>query len=150
MKTIKTAISLLLISAFILACSEGSTEKTTNSGTPQTPEKTSGLLYTDGIFLEVLDWGPRASRQGQLFNRQPDGSSAFWIKSENKEHDAQYLLLLDDLPLHTNNPANSPLISGGLTEVEAAKIVANPGIRTLSLLEKNKGLRQIVGEFLVE
>ena len=133
------------------ACSNDDTSHTTSKENPQ-PEsiKADGLVYTDGILLEVVAWGPRATQKGQLFNRQPDGASAFWIESPDKEHGIEYELWLDDLPLQTNNPANSPLISGGLTEEQARKIVANPGVRTLSLIEPSRKLRQIVGEFLVE
>jgi len=146
----KQTLFVLLTSGFMLACSEGSTTKTSNSSTPPTHEKASELSYTDGIFLEVISWGPRATQQGQAFNRQASGSSAFWINVANKKKDAEYILWLDDLPLRTKNSPDSPAITGSLTEEEAAKIVAHPGTRTLSLLEKNKKIRQIVGEFLIE
>ena len=144
-------LALLALGTLLIACGSEDKNRAGHEASPQKESaKTDGLLYTDGILLEVVAWGPRATQKGQLFNRQPDGASAFWIESPDKEHGIEYELWLDDLLLHTNNPADSPLVSGGLTEEQARKIVANPGIRTLSLIEPSRKLRQIVGEFLIE
>ncbi|MEZ5545772.1 MAG: sulfatase-like hydrolase/transferase [Lysobacteraceae bacterium] len=45
-----------------------------------TPE--SLRLPPDSPFCPILQWGPQEVFAGERFNPQPDGSSAFWLKTE--------------------------------------------------------------------
>lgn len=45
-----------------------------------TPE--SQRVSPDFPFCPIQDWGPKNVFAGERFNEQPDGSSAFWIKSD--------------------------------------------------------------------
>ena len=39
-------------------------------------------LDPDSTFCPVLQWGPLEVFAGERFNPQPDGSSAFWLKTD--------------------------------------------------------------------
>ena len=143
-----TAVVLAL--GLASSCSDDSARDQPIAESPKALKSSSELLYTDGIFLEVTAWGPRAAQQGQRFNVQGDGSSAFWIEVKEKDPEAVYVLWLDDVPIETKSPISSNLITGSLSAEKAEQIVANPGIQTVSVVEMNQKLHQRVGDFLIE
>lgn len=66
---------------------------------PRPPAATLADGSQSEVFCQVERWGPDHANQGQAFNEQPDGGSAFWVRIGCAPENAT--LILGDSPLPT-------------------------------------------------
>ncbi len=106
----------------------------------QAPEPTQA---SPPVFCPITRWGPQQTRLGQSFNLQPDGRSAWWLKTDCAPKNARWLL--DGQPLDT--VVRLPVITAAL---HADALLKTPGKHKLELLDPETGLIVPIGQFEVK
>ncbi|MEP0203562.1 MAG: LTA synthase family protein [Halioglobus sp.] len=101
------------------------------------------LLSGETGFCEIEAWGPKIAHVGQPFNLQPNGNSAFWIKTECAP--TEVAIVFDDKLIKTTR--NLPLITGGL---KAESYLSRPGKYDVKLYDPNTGDTQEVGQLHIK
>jgi len=96
-------------------------------------------------FCAVERWGPQETRTGQVFNEQPDGAAAFWIRIGCFPPGT--VVVLNNVELPTTLRPDDGLITTHITD---PTLYDTPGRYTLELLDRESGAVQPVGEFIVE
>ncbi len=109
------------------------------AGTLQAPKPVGS---NQPVFCPITRWGPKKTRVGQPFNQQPDGRSAWWLKTDCAPRNARWLL--DSKPLDT--VVRLPVITAAL---HADELLKKPGRHKLELLDPETGLTQSIGDFVV-
>ena len=95
-------------------------------------------------FCTVERWGPQETRAGQVFNEQPDGAAAFWIRVGC--FPPETVVVLNDVELPTTLHPDDGLIT---THIADPTLYDTPGSYTLQLLDRDSGATQPVGAFTV-
>jgi hypothetical protein len=95
-------------------------------------------------FCKPTDWGARATRAGEAFNEQPDGSAAFWIQA--RCFPEQTVVVFDNVELPTTLQPDEGLITARLPD---PTLYARPGEYRIELLDRDSGAAQLVGDFTV-
>jgi len=92
------------------------------------------------VFCQVEGWGPDSTKAGEVFNPQPSGSAAFWVRIGCAPGTAQ--LLLGDWPLITT-------VHSGLVTAQVPNFAElGPGVYPLLLHDHDSGERLLIGEFV--
>lgn len=99
----------------------------------------------DEGFCAPTDWGDRSTRAGEVFNEQPDGSAAFWVRVSCFPR--RTVVVLNDVELPTTLRTDDGLITA---RVPDPTLYATAGRYTLELLDRDSGTTEPVGEFVVE
>ncbi len=107
------------------------------------PPTGGGQAHKPGPFCPITAWGPRKTQVGQPFNLQPDGRSAWWLKTECAPDETRWLV--DGRPIDT--VMRLPVITAA---TEANELIDQPGQHRLELLDPVTGARIHVGDFTVE
>lgn len=95
------------------------------------------------LFCPVETWGPKRAYVGERFNEQPDGRSAFYVKTNCDAEDLE--IRLDGLSLWTSK---YPGIM--TTALDADELVSETGRHVMELHEKTTGRTQELGIFKVK
>lgn len=111
--------------------------------TAQVPEQPKLRI---GTIVEVEDWGPKSTRQGQPFNQQSDGHSGMWFKARGAP--ASVVLMFDGRSQTTQVYAEH--LTSGIRGAQMEQVLNNPGAYEVALFDKATMTRQPVGEFVVE
>jgi phosphoglycerol transferase MdoB-like AlkP superfamily enzyme len=101
------------------------------------------LFSGESNFCEIEAWGPKIAHEGQSFNLQPNGNSAFWIKTECAP--TEVAIVFDDKLIKTTR--NLPLITGGL---KAESYLSRPGKYDVKLYDPSTGDTQEVGQLHIK
>jgi hypothetical protein len=96
-------------------------------------------------FCRVEHWGPQETRAGQVFNEQPDGAAAFWIRVGC--FPPATVVVLNNVELPTTLRPEDGLITTHITD---PTLYDTPGRYSVELLDRDSGAVQPVGEFIVE
>lgn len=93
-----------------------------------------GFPSDDPSTLRIIDFGPKQASVGQPFNQQPDGSSAFWFKTQGAQPGTVLYFGTQPLKIDYSSP-----------EFVTATILANqlqkPGTFTLYLFDPQTGVK---------
>jgi hypothetical protein len=109
---------------------------------PVIPE---GRQEQAGTVVEVSNWGPQSTQQGELFNVQADGHSGMWIKAAGAP--ASVVVLFNGESQGTQVYAEH--ITSGIRGEFMRKVVETPGVYPVELLDRSRMIRQKIGEFRV-
>jgi len=90
----------------------------------------------------ITDFGPQKTKAGQVFNAQPDGKSALWVRAENFTDTT--VVMWDDKKLLTYKQPY-----GGSATVPR-ELYSKPGQYRISLLDTKTGVKSNDGIFTVE
>ena len=102
-----------------------------------------------GLEFGIIDWGPKLIKKGQGFNRQPDGSSAWWFKFQGQLSPATAChIKLDSLALPTTINPDASIISARLDNQKALQMTDSQGTYTISL--ECAGHSDLIGQFIIE
>ncbi len=94
------------------------------------------------VFCEVDRWGPNQAVVGEAFNRQPDGSAAFWVRIGCAPREA--VLMLDGVPLPT--AVRSDLVTARVPHFGDL----DRGHHPLELVDRASGERLVVGNLEIQ
>ncbi|MEO9090903.1 MAG: hypothetical protein ABI247_11295 [Rhodanobacter sp.] len=92
---------------------------------------------TAAANLTISSWGPQSTSVGVVFNAQPDGSAALWVKVNESLKGRDAVVTMDGEPLHS--ATSGKLITAAVPRTFYAK----SGVHTLHVTTK-------VGTTLVE
>jgi hypothetical protein len=104
-----------------------------------------GRQEQTGTIVEVINWGPQSTLQGELFNEQADGHSGMWIKAAGAP--ASVVVLFNGESQGTQ--VYDEHITSGIRGEFMRKVVETPGVYPVELLDRSRMIRQKVGEFRV-
>lgn len=95
------------------------------------------------LFCQIETWGPKRAYVGERFNEQPDGRSAFYVKTECDG---------EDLEIHIDRQALWTTQSPGIltTALDADELIKQTGHHIVELYEKSTGRSQELGVFKVK
>ena len=96
-------------------------------------------------FVEVENWGPQRTLQGETFNEQPDGHSGIWVKATGIP--PATTLMFSGIPQASNVYADH--LSSGLRGKFMNMTIAEPGVYTVDLYDRSQHRIQRIGEFEV-
>jgi hypothetical protein len=96
-------------------------------------------------FVEVENWGPRSTIEGETFNEQPDGHSGIWIKASGVP--PATVLMFSNVSQSTNIYADH--LTSGLRGTFMKTIIAKPGKYSVDLYDQDRHRIQHLGEFEV-
>ncbi|MEP6389974.1 MAG: LTA synthase family protein [Halioglobus sp.] len=94
-------------------------------------------------FCDIEAWGPVSTKERQPFNLQPNGNSAFWIKTECAPENVS--IMFDDNPIKTTR--NLPIITGGF---KAESYLSRPGKYDVKLYDPASGKTKEVGQLHIQ
>jgi hypothetical protein len=100
---------------------------------------------TSPIIVEVTNWGPRSTEQGEPFNVQPDGHSGLWFAATNAPSWVKIVIAGTEAPTTVLDRA----ITSGLFGEEGYRVLSTPGSHPIELYDPVSGIRQPIGEFIV-
>jgi len=106
------------------------------------PEKTQAKI---GQIVEVEDWGPKSTVQGENFNEQPDGHSGLWVKADGAS--ASVVVVFADKNQATQ--IYPDLITSGIRGQFMHEVINTPGEYSVALHDKSRRLIQPIGYFQV-
>jgi hypothetical protein len=95
--------------------------------------------------LEILNWGPKSTPQGQAFNAQPDGSSGLWFEVSGGETIGEAQVLFGGQPALVST-VQPKLVTAGI----APEALAQPGTWEVSIKQLSTGKIFPAGTFTVE
>ena len=96
--------------------------------------------------LEITSWGPTSTKAGVVFNKQPDGAAALWVRL-NQSLDG------NAAAIEFNGTLLQGIISGNLvTAAVPAPLYAKPGVFTLHVIVRtgNKTMQSNDVKFTVD
>jgi hypothetical protein len=96
-------------------------------------------------FVEIENWGPQRTLQGESFNEQPDGHSGIWVKAIGIP--ASTVLLFSGVTQPTNVYAEH--LTSGLRGKFMNTTIGTPGTYTIDLYDRSRHRIQRIGEFEV-
>lgn len=76
--TLGAAIALMAL--FLAACGNQQAAQTEASG-KSTETAAAGNAFPGN--LKITAWGPESTKAGEVFNKQPDGSAALWVRLDH-------------------------------------------------------------------
>ena len=97
--------------------------------------------------MTIQDWGPRETAAGKAFNAQPDGSAAFWLKTDGVTPST--VLVLSGRKLPTYVAADGRIVTANLPR-DLAELYAKPGTYVLFLQDTDSGYRTGEVAFVVK
>ena len=100
---------------------------------------------TEEVFLDVKNWGPQMTLQGERFNEQPDGHSGLWLVADNIPPST--ILLFAGRQLETNVYDGS--LTSGLHGKFMNSTINVPGNYPVELYDRSLHRVQPLGEFVV-
>jgi hypothetical protein len=100
---------------------------------------------TEIDFVEVTNWGPRSTLQGETFNEQPDGHSGIWIKASGIP--PATIMLFDGKP--QNSEVYAEHMTSGIHGKFMNTTITQPGVHTIDLYDRSQNRIQRLGEFEV-
>ena len=102
-----------------------------------------GLAKVSGL-VNVSNWGPKETIAGQIVNKQPDGTSAMWIKGDIIGNTGQKFVNFGNKGIRSV----AHVKQHGITAQIPAEVIRNPGNYRISIVEE-AGRRIEVGTFTV-
>ncbi len=106
------------------------------------PEKTPATI---GQIVEVEDWGPKSTLQGDKFNEQPDGHSGLWVKAGGVP--VSVVVVFADKNQTTQ--VYPDMLTSGIRGQFMHEVINTPGEYSVALYDKSKRLIQPIGQFQV-
>jgi len=100
---------------------------------------------TEEVFLDVKNWGPQKTLQGERFNEQPDGHSGLWLVADNIPPST--ILLFAGRQLETNVYDGS--LTSGLHGKFMNSTINVPGNYPVELYDRSHHRVQPLGDFVV-
>jgi hypothetical protein len=98
-----------------------------------------------GQIVEVKDWGPKSTTQGDKFNEQPDGHSGLWFRA----HGAPVSVVVVFAGKNQKTQVYPDLLTSGLRSQFMREVINAPGEYSVTLYDKTRRLIQPVGKFHV-
>jgi len=98
--------------------------------------------FRDEAFIDIELWGPDRTIEGEIFNPIGNGRGGFWLRV-NGQVNGSMRLQLDGVELATHFEPG--VITASLEPDYMDRIIAQPGVYELVLLDKSRRLRQSVG-----
>lgn len=116
----------------VAACGNQSANTASSSPTPQSTNAASSVPAV--ADLKIASWGPDSTKAGAVFNTQPNGSAALWVKLN------QSLAPGDEAAIEFNGV----LLQGAVTNnfVSAyvpAELYAKPGVYKVDVIVRKGG-----------
>jgi len=132
--------------AYELALLDKSRQQRQTVGVFTVAERPPAATLADGslstVFCELGTWGPTTAVVGEAFNRQPDGSAAFWVHVGCAPGEAY--LELDGVVLPTS-------VRPGLATARVPHFAElTRGQHPLHLIDPGSGERLLVGELTIQ
>lgn len=106
-------------------------------------DKRKQLSERKPLECEIEQWGPKRTYMGEGFNLQPNGQSAFYVKTSCAGRPLD--IRIDGQPMWTTREGD--VLS---TMMEADDLVAESGRHTVELYERTSGRSQPLGVFKVK
>jgi hypothetical protein len=94
--------------------------------------------------VRVEDWGAKETRRGQAVNRQPDGSSALWIRAKNISQLGDVYLQFGEHLTRAPATVTGDLITSEIPEV----VIQTVGVYPVTIVESS-GRTSRLGSFFV-
>ncbi len=103
------------------------------AGSSSVQQATATTNATAPSALKITSWGPDSTRAGQVFNKQPNGSAALWIRVNQS-------LAGDEAAIEFNGVLLQGNISGDLvTTVVPVDLYAKPGAYKVHVIVRKGG-----------
>jgi hypothetical protein len=93
-------------------------------------------------FLDVIAWGPDETLQGEVFNRLGNGRGSFWIRVNGSAPGSVRLMLAGQMLATHFEPG---VVTGSLDPEASLRIVEQPGLYELEIVDTARGLAQSLG-----
>ncbi len=99
-----------------------------------------GRFKVNPALCQPTDWGPRQAERGRPFNVQPDGSAAFWMKTD---------CFASGTELWLGETKLQPTFNGGLVTATTRDLsfLSQPGVIDLVMARPSADARLVVGRF---
>lgn len=109
----------VVVALSLAACGNQSANTTSANPVPQSPATASAM---PALFnLKITSWGPESTKAGVVFNKQPNGSAALWIR-------VNHSLSGDEVAVEFNGVLLQAIVSGDLvTTGVPVDLYAKPG-----------------------
>lgn len=106
------------------------------------PVKAQPIL---GQIVEVENWGPKSTIQGETFNEQPDGHSGLWFKASGASISVDVVFA----NVNQTTAVYSDLITSGIRGKFMHEVINTPGDYSVALYDKSTRMMQPLGTFQV-
>jgi len=97
-------------------------------------------------FADIDGWGPQETIEGSIFNPIGNGRGGFWIRVNNPVPSTTRLVL-EGVELPTN--VQPGLVTASLEPEHMNRVIAEPGLHTLLIVDRARNLAQRVGHLTV-
>lgn len=148
LKKTATLIALTISAAMVFSGCEKRVEEK-SAGTPAVPAAPAApapeAQPPQGKQIVLSKFGPEKTKAGQAFNKQPNGSAAFWANGENISNTT--VVVLNGTQLKSAAQNNGTFITAGPIPKE---LYATPGTYPLYLLDTKSGAKSNEMKFTVQ
>ena len=120
-----------IIALSLAACGNQSANTATSSAAPQS--STAAGMTSAPTNLEITSWGPDRTNAGVVFNKQPNGSAALWIRVNQSLDGDVAAVKFNGVLLQGNISGN--LVTTGVP----ADLYANPGAYKVHVIVRKGG-----------
>lgn len=127
------ACSIAVIAALSLAACGNQSAGTTVPGSASASSPAASAT-TAPSSLKITSWGPDSTKAGEVFNKQPNGSAALWVRVDQSLDGDVAAIEFNGVLLQGNISGN--LVTAGVP----ADLYANPGVYTMHVIAR-KGER---------
>ena len=114
-------------------------------GAPANDTAAPAAANVDVSTLKIVQWGPKSTKAGTMFNAQPDGNSGMFVELSGDAPLTKFEGTIGGKPL-------SGVIASGkvVTATIPAEYLATPGTYPVELVVPAQNARIAVGNFTVE
>lgn len=122
-RTLQICFGVLLVVA-LGACSQQGSGAGTGASAPAAASAATGLPR----ILKITSYGPTTTKAGEVFNRQPNGGAAIWIRLDHPVDGDTASIDFNGTELQGNISGN--LVTAGVP----AALYAHPGTLTIQVI----------------
>lgn len=101
---------------------------------------------TEAPFVEVRDWGPDFSYQGQAFNPQSGGRGGVWVRTLSPSPPGTVIVVG---PMKLETHVQPDVLTGILSAEATDRLVSEPGVHEVLLVDEARRRMQAIGTFTV-
>lgn len=120
--------SAIVVALSLAACGNQSANTTSTNPAPQSSVMASATPAPSN--LKITSWGPESTKAGVVFNAQPNGGSALWIRLNQSLDGYEAAVELNATLLQGNISGN--LVTAGVP----AALYAQPGTYSLRVIAR--------------
>lgn len=126
--------SAIVVALSLAACGNQSADTTSANSTPQSSAMADATPAPSS--LKITSWGPQSTKAGMVFNTQPNGEAALWVRLNQSLDGYQAGIEFNGTLLQGSITSN--LVTAGVPVM----LYAKPGIYTLHVIAR-KGTQSL-------